>query len=76
MFLPTNILSAACTILYLPSLKNTMMSSMSEQLHTNSSFFRPVPMNPSARLMYSFWFASTTFEASMVSKLRISVRRG
>ena len=49
---------------------------MSEQLQTNSSFFSPVPMNPSARFMYSFSFASATFAASIVSKLRISVRLG
>ena len=49
---------------------------MSEQLQTNSSFFSPVPIKPSARLIYSFSLASTTLVASMVSKLRISVRLG
>ena len=42
----------------------------------NSSFFRPVPMKPSSRLIYSFSLASTTLVESMVSKLRNSVRRG
>lgn len=49
---------------------------MGEQLPMNSSFFNPVPMNPSSRLMYSFSLASMTLVASMVSKLRSSVRRG
>ncbi|EJX03366.1 secreted protein [gut metagenome] len=53
-----------------------IISSMSEQLQMNSSFLRPVPMNPSCLLMYSFSFASTTLAASMVSKFRISVSRG
>ena len=52
------------------------MSSISEQLHTNSSFFNDVPMKPSARLMYSFWLASATLLATMVSNSRMMVRRG
>ena len=44
---------------------------MSEQLQTNSSFFKPVPINPSARLIHSFSFASTTLVASIVSKLHL-----
>jgi len=49
---------------------------MSEQLHTNSSFFKPVPMKPSSRFIYNFSFASATFAASILSKLRTIVRRG
>ena len=49
---------------------------MSEQLHTNSSRFSPVPINPSSLLMYSFSLASTTLVASMASNPRITVRRG
>ena len=72
-FLPTKILSATLMTLYFPSLKKMIMSSMSEQLHTNSSFFSPVPMNPSCLLIS---LASTTFVTSMVSNERTSVRRG
>ncbi len=52
-----------------------MISSRSEQLQTNSSFLSPVPTNPSWRLIYNFWLASTTLVTSIFSKFRISVRR-
>jgi len=52
-----------------------MMSSISEQSQTYSFFFKPVPANPSSRSMYSFSLATTTFAATMFSKLRNSVRR-
>ena len=51
-------------------------SSISEQFVMYSSFFNPVPIKPSSRLIYSFSLASTTLAASMVSKLRSSVSRG
>lgn len=39
-------------------------------------FLQSVPMKPSSRLIYSFSLASATLVATIVSKLRISVRRG
>ena len=51
-------------------------NAMFEQLQRNSSFFSPVPINPSMRLMYNFSLASTTVFILMFAKLRTSVRRG
>ena len=78
MFLPTYSFGFTLMILYLPSLKMTSTSSISEQGQTYSAspFFNPNPTNPSSRLTYSFSFASTTLAAATVSNTRISVLRG
>ena len=52
------------------------MSSMSEQLHTNSASFKPVPANPPSLSKYSRRFASATRVASIESKPLMTVRRG
>ena len=53
-----------------------MMSSRSEQLHMNSSFFKPVPDGAFLTVDVGFWLNSTTLVTSMVSKFLISVLRG
>ena len=48
---------------------------MSEHSHTNSSLRIAVPIKPSSLFMYSFLLATTTFVASILSKIFISVLR-
>ena len=73
MFFAKNALSDTFVMMYLPSFVMTITSSMSEQSQTNSSLriAAPIPKNPSSRLT----FATTTFVASIESKLRSSVFR-
>ena len=77
MFFAKNALSDTFVMMYLPSFVMTITSSMSEQSQTNSSLriAAPIPKNPSSRLTYSLAFATTTFVASIESKLRSSVFR-
>ncbi len=73
IFSDKDLFSCTFTTFMIPRLANTMISSRSEHSQQNSSFFKPVPINPSSRFTYTFVLAIATCLASITSNCLISV---